>query len=240
MQITESFLLHTKCLSGILVSGEQGQADKEFGDISRHDTASGHAFIPAPGTIRSLQFLQLRQGGDASVRQVVQVEQNSDTCLLFRFRSGFQQPRAFFEKDVLHILIFLQLAEEGLFPSVLHAPAVEDGFDARLAVGDVSGEGIGIVSGGPGSGIVSMGLAQHRQCLNGIPGGIAGELYGQTAVGGRAAIAVEEAVQTESAGLFTAYRHGKGFGDILLVAQYGQQVLLAVAECAAIGNHADT
>ena len=46
-------------------------------------------------------------GSHIIVRQIIEIEQSSNTRLLFGFSSSFQQPRAFFEKDILHLLVLL-------------------------------------------------------------------------------------------------------------------------------------
>ena len=149
---------------------------------------------------------------------MVNIEQGSDALLLFRLSSSFQQPGRLIQQNVFHILVFLQLAEESFFCPTRQTPVVEHRFNARLAIGNIARQTVGIESGCPGNGIIGYGLAQYRQGLYGIPCRITCKFHRQATVGCRTAVTVEQAVQRESTRFFTTDRHGKRLRYILLIA----------------------
>ena len=101
MQVGKGTLLHRRGISIERAACQQGQAHKQGGDVGGDVTTAAHAFVPAPGAVLALQFLQAGKGREGEVALAIGVEQLYETLHTLRIRSGFGQPRRFAQQQVL-------------------------------------------------------------------------------------------------------------------------------------------
>ncbi|CCZ47431.1 unknown [Bacteroides sp. CAG:661] len=238
MQVGKGTLLHRRGIGIERAACQQGQAHKQGGDVGGDVATTAHTFVPAPDAVLALQFLQAGEGREGEVALAVGVEQLYEALHALRVRSGFGQPGRFAQQHIFQILILLQAAEESFFALPAGLPSLDDFADARLRLGNGGGQGVGIIGHGPRDGILAVGLRQGRQGLYGHPGRIACHLDGQAPLGGGGAVTVEQRIEAERAGIVALQVEGQGFRHILLVAEHGEDMLLAVAEVASIGREA--
>lgn len=124
------------------------------GDVERDVIAGTPAGHPRPRAVGKLGFAQLtdghlRFGGEAFV-----LEENAHIAARLTFTFGLAQPRGFFEHHGFEVLIFLQRAIERR----CIAPLIKHAADARIAVGDVAREAVGVQArkGAHGAGVGAL------------------------------------------------------------------------------------
>ena len=149
MQVGKSTLLHRRSIGVERAACQQGQAHKQGGDVGGDVATAAHAFVPAPGAVFALQFLQADKSREGEVALAVGIEQLYETLHALRVRSGFGQPGRFAQQHIFYILILLQTAEESFLALPAGLPSLDDFADAGLRLGDGGGQGIGIIGYGP-------------------------------------------------------------------------------------------
>ena len=95
MQVGKGTLLHRQGIGIERAACQQGQAYKQGGDVGGDVATAAHAFVPAPGTVFALQFLQAGKGREGKVALAVGIEQLYEALHALRVRSGFGQPGRF-------------------------------------------------------------------------------------------------------------------------------------------------
>ena len=200
-------------------SAEAG-GDVEGDVITR--TSAGH---PRPGAVGKLHFAQFAHGGLGFVGEALVFEQDAYIAAGLTFVLGLTQPRGFLEHHALEVLVFLQWTIEcwGVAPFIKHL------FDARIAVGDVAAETVGVQAGEGAHGARVRVLHEIGQGHHGVPAGVGNHLHGESLVlDGVALAGGDKFVELEVLGLGAADGQREAFGDEDAAAEHGQKALFAI------------
>ena len=151
-----------------------------------------------------------------------------------RLTVGIGHPRGLGEHEVLQFLVLLQLTVQGSFASLLPLPLLEHGLGLRHLVDDVLADAVGIERSTLADGAVVVGMANSGQSLNHQPGGVVGIFKGQLGI---LRVGSHQLRQVDGFRARLVLSERIGHGDALTIWQYGQVVLLAVAELVGRGHH---
>ena len=150
------------------------QMAKPFHEILGNVSAVAPAGHPREASIAQLAFDQLFLSAAQFMAHFIEVKQQAHVLFLLGFALCLQDPRRFLNQSVLQVLIFEQIALQSL--GLGRAPLFKDPLDFGVAVGDMAGQGIGVVARKDLLGTLIGIFHEVRQRLNGVPSGVLGEL----------------------------------------------------------------
>ena len=229
--ILEGFVLHL--LGVALLAYHYIQTDHHLLDGYRDVRTALHAGIPRERAVAVLQLLQFRDGRLQTVCNTILVEEFRQSLFLFAFTVSGTHPRRLGQYQVLQFLVLLQLTLQRLFCPRLLFPQLEGLLHLRTLCQQALRQQIAIVGCSLVDGTMLPGLTQYGQRLHHQPRRIVRIFNSQLLLCGTFR---EELRQVDSLHTRLVLGERYGLGDILAVRQYGQIVLLAVAEAFTHGN----